>query len=176
MPMIHLTRHGHAARESHHFGHDAGGQMLVAVLDNGLGSIHRDVDFSRGVFSAEGLGEVSVEDLREFDAAGQLSWCTEDLRMLTLGYSADSAISLVADVCLADAQLQLAVETEVVYVPPHRPGTKTEAELHVIVEDMTSRGWMLVEDTRIGASGGHLTFQRSEPLDSRVLQSLPLER
>jgi hypothetical protein len=149
--------------------------MLIAVLDNGLGSIQRDVDFSRGAFSIEGLGEIGIEELREFDAAGQLSWRSQDVRMLVLGYSADSAISLVADVCLADAQFKRAVETEVVYVPPHRPGTKTEAELSAIVGDMTERGWMLVEDTRIGASGGHLTFQRSEPLDPSLLRAVALK-
>jgi hypothetical protein len=146
--------------------------MLVAVLDNGHGSIKRDVDFSRGVFTADGLGEVSVDDLREFDAAGQLSWADHDMRMLALGYSADSCISLSDSVCLADTQLQFAVETEVLYVPPHRVGSKTEAELHRIVDEMCERGWLLVEDTRVGASGGHLTFQRAEPLDAELLRSI----
>jgi hypothetical protein len=145
--------------------------MLVAVLDNGHGSIERDVEFSRGVFTAEGLGEIGVEDLREFDAAGQLSWLDYDIRMLALGYSADSGVSLADSVRLADNQLQLAVETEVLYVPPHRMGSKTEAELQHIVDEMSGRGWLLVEDTRVGASGGHLTFQRAEPIDAELLRS-----
>ena len=146
--------------------------MLVAVLQNGGGSIERDVDFSRGVFTAEGLGEVSVADLREFDSAGQLSWTSQDMRVLSLGYSADSCIALSESVCLADTQLQFAVETEVFYVPPHRVGMKTEAELHSIVDEMSEHGWLLVEDTRIGASGGHLTFQRAQPLDHSVLRTV----
>ena len=148
--------------------------MLVAVLENGRGSIERDVEFSRGVFTAEGLGEVSVDDLREFDAAGQLRWSNYDIRMLALGYSADSCITLSDSICMADTQLQFAVETEVLYVPPHRMGSKTEAELHRIVSEMCERGWLLVEDTRIGASGGHLTFQRAEPIDEDVLRSVSL--
>ena len=148
--------------------------MQVAVLDNGRGSTARDVDFSRGVFTAEGLGEVSVDDLREFDTAGQLSWADNDMRMLALGYSADSCISLSDGVCLSDTQLQFAVETEVLYVPPHSMGSKTEAELHRIVDEMCDRGWLLVEDTRVGASGGHLTFQRAEPIDQDVLRSISL--
>ena len=148
--------------------------MLVAVVENRRGSIDRDVVFSRGVFTAEGLGEVSVDDLREFDAAGQLSWTSDDMRMLALGYSADSCIALSDSVCLADTQLQFAVETEVFYVPPHRVGSKTEAELHRIVAEMSDRGWALIEDTRLGASGGHLTFQRAEPLGRSLLQSVSL--
>jgi hypothetical protein len=148
--------------------------MLVAVLENGRGSTKRDVEFSRGVFVTDGLGEVSVDDLREFDAAGQLAWASNDMRMLALGYSADSCIALSDSVCLADTQLQFAVATEVLYVPPHRVGSKTEAELHRIVAEMGERGWVLVEDTRVGASGGHLTFQRAEPLDASVLRSISL--
>ena len=75
---------------------------------------------------------------------------------------------------MADTQLQLAVETEVVYVPPHRLGSKTEAELKRIVGDMTQHGWVLVEDTRMGAAGGHLTFQRAEPLDPEVLAAISM--
>ena len=148
--------------------------MLVAVLQNGHGAIGRNVEFSRGVFLAEGLGEVSVEDLREFDTVGQLSWDSNDVRMLALGYSADSSVALMDGVCLADTQLQLAVETEVFYVPPHRVGSKTEAELHRIVAEMRDRGWLLVEDTRVGASGGHLTFHRAQPLDASVLRAISL--
>ena len=148
--------------------------MLIAVLQNGWGSIERDVGFSRGVFTAEGLGEVSVDDMREFDKAGQLSWSSDDMRMLALGYSADSCIALSDSVCLADTQLQFADETEVFYVPPHRLGSKTEAELHRIVAEMDGRGWLLVEDTRMGASGGHLTFHRAEPLDPSVLETVAL--
>ena len=146
--------------------------MLVAVLDNGHGSIQRDVEFSRGVSTAEGLGEIAVDDLREFDAAGQLSWIDYDIRMLALGYTAESGISLSDSIYMADNQLQFAVETEVLYIPPHRMGSKTEAELHRIVDEMSARGWLLVEDTRVGASGGHLTFQRAEPIDAELLRSL----
>jgi hypothetical protein len=148
--------------------------MLVAILQNGPGSIERDVEFSRGVFMAEGLGEVAVDDLREFDAASQLSWSSDDMRMLALGYSAESMIALMDSVCLADSQLQFAVETEVFYVPPHRMGSKTEAELRRISDEMAERGWVLVEDTRMGASGGHLTFQRAEPLDESVLRAISM--
>jgi hypothetical protein len=146
--------------------------MLIAVLESARGSIERDVEFSRGMFTTEGLGEISVEDLRQLDAANQLTWTSEDMRVLALGYSHDSSVSLIENVCLADTQLQLAVETEVVYVPPHRVGSKTEAELKRIVGDMNGRGWILVEDTRMGASGGHLTFQRAEPLDPEILAAL----
>ena len=148
--------------------------MLVAVVHNGHASVERDVDFSRGVFVADGLGEVSVDDLRDLDAAGQVLWTSAEIRMLALGFSADSAMGLSDSMCLADTQLQFAVETEVFYVPPHRVGSKTEAELHRIVSEMGERGWLLVEDTRIGASGGHLTFQRAEPLDEEVLRCISL--
>jgi len=146
--------------------------MLIAVLGSAHGSVERDVEFSRGMFTTEGLGEISVDDLRELDAANQLNWASDDVRILALGYSHDSCVARIENVCLADAQLQLAVETEVVYVPPHRVGSKTEAELRRIVGDMNGRGWILVEDTRMGASGGHLTFQRAEPLDPAILAAL----
>ena len=146
--------------------------MLIAVLESARGSIERDVEFSRGMFTTEGLGEISIDDLRRLDAANQLAWTSDDMRILALGYSPDSSVSLIENVCLADTQLQLAVETEVVYVPPHRVGSKTEAELKRIVGDMNGRGWILVEDTRMGAAGGHLTFQRAEPLDPAILAAL----
>jgi len=146
--------------------------MLIAVLESARGSVERDVEFSRGMFTTEGLGEISIDDLRRLDAANQLAWTSDDMRVLALGYAPDSSVSLIENVCLADTQLQLAVETEVVYVPPHRVGSKTEAELRRIVGDMNGRGWILVEDTRIGAAGGHLTFQRAEPLDPAILAAL----
>ena len=146
--------------------------MLIAVLESTCGSIKRDVEFSRGAFTAEGLGELCVDDLREFDAARCLEWVSLDMRELALGYSSESRIFLGESLCLADTQLKLAVETEVVYVPAHRVGSKTEAELKRIVIDMIERGWILVEDTRVGAAGGHLTFQRAEPLDPAVLAAL----
>ncbi len=146
--------------------------MLIAVLTSSHGAIERDVEFCRGTFAAEGLGELSHEDVREFDAAGQLHWVSDDLRILALGYSPEASVAVIDSIRLADTQLQLAVETEVVYVPPHRLGSKTEAELRRIVSDMNGRGWVLVEDTRMGASGGHLTFQRAEPLDPAILQAL----
>jgi len=144
--------------------------MLIAVLESSQGSVKRDVEFARGAFTAEGLGEVCVDDLRELDAARQLDWVSHDVRTLALGYSADSCTSLGES--LGDSQLQLAVETEIVYVPAHRVGSKTEAELKRIVGDMIDRGWILVEDTRVGAAGGHLTFQRAEPLDPALLAAL----
>lgn len=146
--------------------------MRIAVLESARGSVERDVEFSRGVFTAEGLGEISADDLRELDAANQLRWVSDEMRILALGYSHESSVSFIENVCLADTQLKLAVETEVVYVPPHRVGSKTEAELRRIVGDMNGRGWILVEDTRMGASGGHLTFQRAEPLDPAILAAL----
>jgi hypothetical protein len=146
--------------------------MLVAVLESSPGAIERDVQFACGVFSAEGLGEMSTKDLLELDAAGQLRWVSDDVRVLALGFSYESSLSVIERVCLADAQLQLAIETEVVYVPAHRLGSKTEAELKRIVGDMTRRGWILVEDTRMGAAGGHLTFQRAEPLGPDVLAAI----
>ena len=146
--------------------------MLVAALAGVRGSVDRDVEFSRGVFIAEGLGEISVSDLHDFDASGQLSWISDDVRQLALGYSADSPREFTDDGHFTDSQLALDVETEVVYVPPQRMGTKTEAELQHIVDEMTSRGWVLVEDTRVGAAGGHLTFHRADPIDAEFLQSL----
>lgn len=146
--------------------------MLIAVLESARGSIERDVEFSRGIFTAEGLGEVSVDDLREFEAASQLGWVCPDMRTLVLSYSAESGACRAENPCVADDQLQLAVETEVVYIPPHRIGAKTEAELTRIIVDMTDRGWLLVEDTRMGASGGHLAFQRAEPVDPAILAAL----
>ena len=120
----------------------------------------------------KGLGEISVDDVRQFDASHQLVWVSEDVRALVMGYSHESRLEFGERVCVADAQLKLAVETEVVYVPAHRVGSKTEAELQRIVSDMTDRGWILVEDSRMGAAGGHLTFQRAEPLDPAVLAAL----
>jgi len=148
--------------------------MLIAFLESTRGSIERDVCFERGVFTAEGLGELSLEDIKELDAGRQLSWLSDDVRALVLGYGLNGGCSRIESPSVADAQLQLAVETEIVYVPPHRRGSKTEAELQRIVEDMTGRGWVLVEDTRLGASGGHLTFQRAEPLDPDVISALQL--
>lgn len=146
--------------------------MRVATLGSLRGSIGRDVSFSYGVFTAEGIGEMGVEDLREADATGQLTWISDDLRTLVLGYSPEPAISLIDTTGAGETRRQLAIETEVVYVPPHRVGSKTEAELGFIVADMVERGWILVEDSRIGAAGGHLTFQRAEPIDSELLASL----
>lgn len=148
--------------------------MLIAVLENAPGSIKRDVAFSRGEFTAEGLGELCVDDLRELDAARQLEWVSPEMRALALAYSPESGLFLGERECLADTQLQLAVETEIVYVPAHRLGSKTEAELKRIVADMIERGWILVEDSRVGAAGGHLTFQRAEPLDPALLAALSL--
>ena len=148
--------------------------MLIAVLESSQGSIKRDVEFARGAFTAEGLGELRLDDLRELDAANQLEWVSYEMRTLALGYSAETGISLGEIQRLADTQLQLAVETEVVYVPAHRVGSKTEAELKRIVSDMTDKGWILVEDSRVGAAGGHLTFQRAEPLDPAILAALSL--
>jgi hypothetical protein len=148
--------------------------MLIAVLESARGSIKRDIEFSRGAFYAEGLGELSVEELRELDANNQLEWVCNDTRSLTLGYSSDSGLCVGDGLGLTDEQLQLPVETEVVYVPAHRMGSKTEAELHRIVSDMIARGWLLVEDTRIGAAGGHLTFHRAEPLDPALLAACSL--
>lgn len=145
--------------------------MLIAFLESTPSSVERDVCFERGVFTAEGLGELSIEDIRELDAARQLSWLSDDVRALVLGYG-DEGYERVTSPAIADMQMQLSVETEVVYVPPHRRGSKTEAELQHIVDDMTQRGWVLVEDTRIGAAGGHLTFQRAEPLDPELLAAL----
>jgi hypothetical protein len=146
--------------------------MLIALLESACGSVKRDVEFSRGTFTTEGLGEVGIDDLRRFDSANQLEWVSDDMRELALSYSRESSVSFAGSVCLADAQLQLAVETEVVYVPPHRLGSKTEAELKRIVADMVERGWILVEDSRMGAAGGHLTFQRAEPLGPEILAAL----
>lgn len=146
--------------------------MRVAVLANAHHSVERDIDFTGGVFTADGLGEMSVDDLRELDAEGQLQWLSQDIRILVLGYSLENSSAVVASGSRADTQLKLAVETEVVYVPPHRVGSKTEAELRRIVSDMVERGWILVEDSRIGAAGGYLTFERAEPLDAEVLASL----
>ena len=148
--------------------------MRVAILDTSGSSIGRDIDFSRGVFTADGLGELSAADLRVLDASGQLAWASDDVRGLVLGYSLESAIAAIGNADVADAQLQLDVETEVVYVPPHRMGSKTEAELKLIVADMVENGWVLVEDSRVGSAGGHLTFQRAEPLDPALLASLTL--
>lgn len=146
--------------------------MLIAVLESGHSPIERDVEFALGAFTAEGLGELSIEDLRDLDAARQLRWTSQDMRLLALGYSVDAAPQGPAADCTAETQLRLAVDTEVVYVPPHRVGSRTEAELKRIVADMNERGWILVEDTRVGAAGGHLTFQRAEPIDPEVLAAL----
>lgn len=146
--------------------------MRIAVLERVHGSAERNIEFSRGMFTAEGLGELSVEDLRRLEAANMLVWASEDTRLLALGYSREPALGLERGACPSDVRFTLAAETEVVYVPPHRVGSKTEAELRRIVEDMADRGWNLVEDTRVGASGGHLTFQRSEPIDSALLAAL----
>jgi hypothetical protein len=146
--------------------------MLIAVLGIARGSVGRNVEFSRGTFTAEGLGEVSLDDLRQFDAVDRLDWVSEDMRELALSYSPDSRAALTESVCIADAQLRLAVETEVVFVPAHRVGSKTEAEIKRIIGDMTARGWILVEDSRMGAAGGRLTFQRAEPLDPEVLAAI----
>ena len=61
--------------------------MLIAVLESARGSIERDVEFSRGMFTTEGLGEISIDDLRRLDAANQLAWTSDDMRILALGYS-----------------------------------------------------------------------------------------
>lgn len=150
--------------------------MLVAVLGNARGSIKRDIEFSGGVFTASGLGEVSVDELREFEAASQLRWVSSDIRGLALNCCTETVASPSANLTVAHTQLSLDVETEVVYVPPHRVGSKTEAELKRIVGDMTERGWLLVEDTRLGASGGHLAFQRAEPVDPAILETLSFAR
>ncbi|NTU70640.1 MAG: hypothetical protein HGB10_02295 [Coriobacteriia bacterium] len=146
--------------------------MLIAVLESTPESIERDVEFSYGTFTAEGLGELSIEELRAFDAAGQLRWASNDVRALALGYSSHSSAAHDGSIAPDDTQLRLDVETEVVYVPAQRMGVRTEAELRRIVGDMTARGWVLVEDTRVGASGGHLTFHRAEPLDREQLSAV----
>ena len=48
--------------------------MLIAILGNRSGSVRRDVEFSCGVFAADGIGEVTIRELREFEAARQLEW------------------------------------------------------------------------------------------------------
>ncbi len=143
--------------------------MRIAVLDSPRSSIGRDVDFSLGVFTVDGLGEVSIDDLHEFDVAGNVHWLSKDVRSLVLGYSLEAGCATGS---ANDGDPSSDVETEVVYVPPHRVGSRTEAELRTIVADMIERGWLLVEDSRIGAAGGHLMFQRSEPLDPALLRSL----
>lgn len=150
--------------------------MLIAVLGNEYGSVKRDIEFSNGVFTAEGLGQISVDELREFETADQLIWVSPDTRALVLNCSPESSALPGENPSVADTQLRLAVETEVVYVPPHRVGSKTEAELKRIVGDMTEHGWLLVEDTRMGASGGHLAFQRAEPLDPTTIAALSFAR
>lgn len=145
--------------------------MLIAFLESTPESVARDVCFERGVFTAEGLGEVSVEDLKALEASRRLSWLNNDVRALVLGYGMDGCSS-APSAPIADTQMELAVETEVVYVAPHRRSIKTEVELQHIVDDMTERGWILVEDTRVGAAGGHLTFQRNEPLDPAHIAAL----
>ena len=99
-----------------------------------------------------------------------------DMRELVLICSPGSCASADGDPHVADTQLRLAVETEVVCVPPHRIGSKTEAELKLIVADMAERGWILVEDTRMGAAGGQLAFQRAEPLDPAVIAAHSIAR
>ena len=148
--------------------------MLVAVLRSTHGPTERNVEFSQGVLSADGLGEVTPDDLREIDAAGQLNWVSDEMRMLVLGFSLGSCPSRIQEAHLSDSQMQLAIETEVIYVPPHRVGTKSQFELRRIVADMLACGWLLVEDTRLGASGGHLVFKRSEPLDPAVIARVRL--
>ena len=54
--------------------------MLIALLESACGSFKRDVEFSRGTFIADGLGEVGIDDLRQFDSARQLEWVSEDMR------------------------------------------------------------------------------------------------
>jgi len=146
--------------------------MLVAVLESMTGAIGRNVDFSRNVFAAEGLGEVTIDDLRQFDANGRLAWVSEEMRALALSYSPSPRMLSADSGSVVDDRLDLGVETEVVYVPAHRFGSKADAELRRIVDDMTLGGWFLVEDTRLGASGGHLTFHRAAPFDAAFLASM----
>jgi hypothetical protein len=96
------------------------------------------------------------------------------MRMLVLGFSLGSCPSRMQEAHLSDSQMQLAVETEVIYVPPHRVGTKAQFELRRIVADMLACGWLLVEDTRLGASGGHLVFKRADPLDPAAIAKVLL--
>lgn len=54
------------------------------------------------------------------------------------------------------------IETKVVNVPMRARRKKTDREFEKVITEMAAKGWKLVHNSRVGAAGGTLTFQREK--------------
>ncbi len=54
------------------------------------------------------------------------------------------------------------IETKVISVPMRLRTKKTNREFEKVITRMANEGWTLVHNSRLGAAGGTLTFQREK--------------